>query len=60
MYDCPDGHTGEFQAQTTLGYRVARKVGRVCKEVLTLKPFGVIFDLAYTVGYAHGLVRNWK
>jgi hypothetical protein len=60
MYDCPDGHTGEFQAQTTLGFRVVRKVGRVLKELLTLRPLGVIFDLVYTFGYVHGLVRKWK
>ncbi len=60
MYDCPDGHTGEFKAQTTLGFRVARKLGRICKELLTLRPLGVIFDLVYTFGYVYGLVRKWK
>ena len=59
MYDAPDGHTGEFKAQTTLGYRVARKVGRMCMELVSLRPLGLIFDMVYTVGYVHGLFRKW-
>jgi glycosyltransferase involved in cell wall biosynthesis len=60
MYDAPDGHTGEFKAQTTLGFRVARKVGRMCKEVVALRPLGLIFDVVYSVGYVHGLFRKWQ
>ena len=60
MYDAPDGHTGDFKAQTTLPYRVLRKVGRMCGELIALRPLGLVFDLAYTVGYAHGLSRKWQ
>ena len=59
MYDAPDGHTGDFKAQTTLPYRVLRKVGRMGKELIALRPLGLVFDLAYTVGYVHGLSRKW-
>ena len=59
MYDAPDGHTGTFRAQTTLPYRVVRKLGRILKESITLRPLGLIFDLSYTIGYLHGLVRRW-
>jgi glycosyltransferase involved in cell wall biosynthesis len=60
MYDAPDGHTGEFKAQTTLAYRVLRKVGRMCAELVSLRPLGLIFDAAYVVGYVHGLIRRWS
>jgi GT2 family glycosyltransferase len=59
MYDCPDGHTGEFAAQTTLPYRVARKGARMCKEILLLRPLGITYDLSYSVGYLYGLWRKW-
>jgi glycosyltransferase involved in cell wall biosynthesis len=60
MYDAPDGHTGEFKAQSTLGFRIVRKVGRMCVELVSLRPLGLIFDIVYSVGYVHGLVRKWQ
>jgi hypothetical protein len=60
MYDCPDGHTGEFKAQTTLPYRVLRKGYRVLKEVLAFRPLGFLYDLSYVAGYLHGLVWKWR
>lgn len=60
MYDCPDGHTGEFTAQTTLPFRIVRKGFRILKEALSLRPLGLLYDLSYTAGYLHGLVRKWR
>ena len=59
MYDCPDGHTGEFKAQTGLPYRVGRKLLRICKETTLLRPLGFLYDLSYSAGYLYGLVRKW-
>jgi len=59
MYDCPDGHTGEFKPQTTLPYRVLRKGCRIFKETLAFRPLGFLYDLSYIAGYLHGLVRRW-
>lgn len=59
MYECPDGHAEAFTAQTTLGYRVIRKGVRVVKELFTLKPFGLFYDLCYSFGYGYGLVKKW-
>ena len=60
MYDCPDGHVEEFADQTTLAYRVIRKGFRVLKEIVMLRPLGLIYDLSYTFGYLDGLVRRWS
>lgn len=60
MYDCPDGHTGEFAAQTTLAYRVIRKGWRVLKEVVAFRPLGLLYDISYVSGYLHGLIRRWR
>jgi len=59
MYDCPDGHAGDFQASTSLPYRVARKCFGMVKELVLIRPLGLVYDLAYSVGYAAGLVRKW-
>lgn len=60
MYDCPDGHTGDFQATTSLPFRIARKGLNMIREVIFLRPLGLIYDLAYSVGYAVGLLRKWS
>lgn len=60
MYECPDGHTGSFSAQTTLPYRIGRKVGRIIKELFMLRPFGLFYDICYSLGYGCGLVKKWK
>jgi len=60
MYDCPEAHTGNFKSQTTLFYRVMRKILRVLNEALGLKPMGLLYDMCYVVGYLHGLVRKWS
>ena len=60
MYDCPEGHTGEFKPQTTLPYRIMRKILRLLNEMIRLKPVGVVYDICYIVGYLHGLVRKWS
>jgi hypothetical protein len=59
MYDCPEGHTEGVAAQTSLAYRVFRKAVRLCALVLTLRPLGAIYELAYLYGYLHGLIRRW-
>jgi GT2 family glycosyltransferase len=59
MYDCPDGHMGDFQASTSLAFRVARKALNVLREIVQLKPLGLVYDLTYTAGYMVGLVRRW-
>ncbi len=59
MYDCPENHVADEPGQTMLIYRVARKFARITKELLTLRPVGVIYDLSYTAGYVHGLIRRW-
>ena len=59
MYECREGHIGDFPAQTTLPYRVARKALRAVGEILTLRPFGFYYDLCYSAGYIKGLVRKW-
>lgn len=59
VYDCPDGHTGRFTAQTTLTYRVIRKGSRILKEVAILHPLGFIYDISYIIGYLYGIIRKW-
>ena len=59
MYECRDGHVGDFSAQTTLGYRVLRKFLRAVVELMTFRPFGLYYDVCYTVGYLKGLFRKW-
>lgn len=60
MYDCPEGHEGEFEEQTTLVFRVIRKAVGICGELLTGRFWGLAYDLVYTIGYVHGLVRRWE
>lgn len=60
MYDCPDGHTGEFAAQTTLAYRVIRKGCRALKEIVAFRPLGLLYDMSYVSGYLHGLIWRWR
>ena len=45
MYDAPDGHTGDFKTRPRCLISV-RKVGRMGKELVALRPLGLIFDLA--------------
>ena len=59
MYDCPEGHVGDFAAQTTLPYRVLRKGARFLAQLLTLRPLGAIYEVSYLFGYLNGLVRRW-
>lgn len=59
MYDAPDGHTGEFEAQTTLVYRMRRKALRLVKEAVTFRLLGLLHDLVYITGYLYGLIKKW-
>lgn len=59
MYDCPEGHVGQFAAQTSLPYRVLRKGLRLLGQLVTRRPLGVIYELSYLGGYLCGLVRRW-
>jgi glycosyltransferase involved in cell wall biosynthesis len=60
MYEAPDGHTGDFPARTTLLYRVFRKGVRIAGEVITLRPFGLLYDLCYSFGYIVGSFKKWQ
>jgi len=59
-YDSPDGHVGNFKAKTTLVYRVSRKFVRIIRELVGMRPLGMMYDLSYITGYCHGLVRRWS
>ena len=58
MYDCPEGHVGDFTAQTTLLYRIARKGGQLLGSIARLRLLRVVYDLAYGGGYLWGLTRR--
>lgn len=60
MYDCPEGHVGQFAAQTSLPYRVLRKGMRLLGQLATMRPLGVVYELSYLFGYLNGLVRRWQ
>jgi len=60
MYEAPDGHAGDFPAQTTLLYRVFRKGARMVREIITLRPFGLFYDLCYSAGYVVGSFKKWQ
>jgi GT2 family glycosyltransferase len=59
MYECRDGHVGAFEAQTTLPYRVVRKMLRSAKQIVTLRLLGLYYEVCYSVGYLNGLVKKW-
>lgn len=58
MYDCPEGHVGDFAAQTTLPYRIVRRGGQLLGSIVRLRLLRVVYDLAYGGGYLWGLTRR--
>jgi glycosyltransferase involved in cell wall biosynthesis len=58
MYDCPEGHVGDFTTQTSLPYRIMRRGVQLFGSVVRLRLLGIVYDLSYTSGYLWGLVQR--
>jgi glycosyltransferase involved in cell wall biosynthesis len=57
MYDCPEGHVGDFKPQTTLPFRIVRRGKQLLVSIVRMRLLGIVYDMAYGSGYLWRFVR---